>query len=112
MTQSLSNESKVEKRGKPRMECNYTAMVKGQLPNGRYFEENATVHNLSASGVFMTVNRFITKGQDLSLKIAFPTGSLEWGSVKLNSSGVVVRTEALNEELLGVAIKFGHYQFS
>ena len=94
------------------MECAYTALVKGNLPNGRYFEETATVQNLSASGVFITVNRLINNGQDLSLKIALPTGSLKWGSSKLNSSGVVVRTETLNEGLMGVAIKFEHYQFS
>ena len=112
MTQSLGDDSRFDRRGKPRMECAYDAIVKSILPNGRYFEENATVHNLSASGVFLTVNRLIIDGQILFLKIAFPTGSLEWGSAKLNSTGVVVRTKVLNDELLGVAVKFENYQFS
>ena len=100
-----------ERRGKPRMKCSYSAMVRGCSLDGKKFEENATVLNLSAGGVYMLINRFINKGQDLSVKIAFPTGSLEWGSSKLATNGVVVRTEALSEEVLGIAIKFQRRRF-
>ncbi len=47
MTQSLGDDLRFDRRGKPRMECTYNALVISILPNGRYFEENATEHNLS-----------------------------------------------------------------
>jgi hypothetical protein len=106
-----SNSSIPERRVKPRMKCAYPAMVRGYSLDGKKFEENATVLNLSASGVYVLLNRFIKKGQELSVKIAFPTGSLEWGSSKLATNGVVVRTEALSEGVLGIAIMFQRYRF-
>jgi hypothetical protein len=112
MDLNTSNSSILERRGKPRMKCAYPAMVKGSsLPNGKKFEENATVLNLSASGAYVLINHIIKNGQDLSVKIAFPTGSLEWGSSKLATNGVVVRTEGLSEGVLGIAIMFQSYRF-
>jgi len=101
----------VERRGKLRMKCAYPAMVHDFSTVGKKFEENATVLNLSASGIYVLLNYIIQKGQELSVKIAFPTGSLEWGSSKLSMNGVVVRTEALSEGLSGVAINFKHNRF-
>jgi hypothetical protein len=101
----------LERRSKPRIKCAYTAIVRGSSTAGKRFEEHATVLNLSAGGVYVLVNRYIQEGQDLSVKIAFPTGSLEWGTSNLASDGVVVRTEPLSEGSLGVAIKFQHYRF-
>jgi hypothetical protein len=106
-----NNNFLVERRGKPRMKCAYPAMVHGLSAVGKKFEENATVLNLSASGIYVLLNYIIQKGQELSVKIAFPTGSLEWGSSKLSTNGVVVRTEALSEGVSGVAIIFKHNRF-
>jgi hypothetical protein len=86
-------------------------MVRGSSFDGKKFEENGTVLNLSASGAYVMLNRIIKKGQGLSVKIAFPTGSLEWGSSKLATSGVVVRTEGLSEGVLGIAVLFQSYRF-
>jgi len=93
------------------MKCAYHAMVRGASFDGKKFEENGTVLNLSASGAYVLLNHIIKNGQDLSVKIAFPTGSLEWGSSKLATTGVVVRTEGLSEEVLGIAIMFQDYRF-
>jgi hypothetical protein len=57
------------------------------------------------------LNRKIENEQELSVKIAFPTGSLELGSSKLNTSGVVVRTETISEGVLGIAIQLQRYRF-
>ncbi len=111
MATSQSNSSVPEKRSKPRMKCAYPAMVRGSLLDGKKLEENGTVLNLSASGAYILLNHIIKKGQDLSVKIAFPTGSLEWGSSKLATNGVVVRTEDLSEEVLGIGIMFQNYRF-
>ena len=110
MDQIAKNVAVIERRGKPRIKCAYPAMVRGCSTEGKKFEEHATVLNMSASGVYLLVNRFIQKGQELSVKIAFPSGSLKWGSSKLVTTGVVVRTDFL-EGTMGVAIKFLHYRF-
>ena len=110
MDQNDGNVAVIERRGKPRIKCAYPAMVRGCSIDGKKFEENATVLNMSASGVYLLVNRFIEKGQELSVKIAFPSGSLKWGSSKLVTTGVVGRTDFL-EGTMGVAIKFHHYRF-
>ena len=111
MDQNANNIAITERRGKPRMKCAYPAIVRGCSNDRKKFEENATVLNLSTSGIYMLVNRFIQEGQGLSVKIAFPTGSLKWGTAKLFTAGVVVRTDFLSEGLMGAAIKFQHYRF-
>jgi hypothetical protein len=111
MEKHQNNIAFVERRGKPRMRCAYPAVVRGLSQMGKKFEETATVLNLSATGAYILLNRLIQNGQDLSVKIAFPTGSLEWGSANLNTNGVVVRTETLTEGVLGVAILLQRYRF-
>jgi hypothetical protein len=111
MNNNQKNGSFVERRGKPRMKCAYPALVRGLSQLGKKFEDTATVLNLSASGAYFLLNRSIRQGQELLVKIAVPTGSLEWGNSKLNTNGVVVRTEALSEGVLGVAILLQRYRF-
>lgn len=110
MEHNSSNSIVTDRRGKPRINCAYPAIVHGSSIDGKKFEENATAISLSASGVYILVNRYIQKGQELSVKIAFPTGSLKWGTAKLATSGVVVRSDFL-EDTMGVAIKFVQYRF-
>ena len=100
-----------ERRSKPRLKCAYAAIVRGSTENGKKFEENATVLNLSAAGIYVVLPRSIQEGQELAVKIAFPTGSLERGPSKLATNGVVVRTEDFSEGVLGIAVNFQHYRF-
>ena len=79
------------------MECAYDALVKSILPNGRYFEENATVHNLSASGVFLTVNRLIIEGQILFLKIAFSSFPFNMQRLRAAPAGSALELNGLNQ---------------
>lgn len=111
MEQNSKNTAILERRSKPRIKCAYQAIVRGCIINGKKFEENATVLNLSAGGAYVLINLFIQMGRDLSIKIAFPTGSLKWGTSKLATVGVVVRIDAISEGVLGIAIKFQHYRF-
>ena len=111
MEQNARNSAILERRSKPRIKCGYPAMVHGNITNGKKFEENATVLNLSAGGAYLLLNRKIENGQELAVKIAFPTGSLDLGTAKLDTAAVVVRTETFSEGVIGVAIKFNHYRF-
>jgi hypothetical protein len=110
MDQNAENIAVTERRGKPRIKCAYPAIVRGCSTDGKKFEENATVLNLSASGIYLLVNRFIQKSQELSVKVAIPTGSLKWGTSQLATTGVVVRADFL-EGTMGVAIQFHNHRF-
>jgi hypothetical protein len=111
MEQQDSKSALLERRQKPRIHCTYPALVHGCNREGKKFEEYATVLNLSASGAYMVLNRSIIPGQDLSVKISMPTGSLESGTFKLATAAQVVRAEPLGGIVLGIAIKFQHYRF-
>ena len=100
-----------ERRISERIICEYSAIVRGSSPDGKKFEEIVTVLNLCATGAYLLINRNIETGQKLSVKIAFPTGSLDFGSSKLATKAVVTRTETYSEGVLGIAIKFLHYRF-
>jgi len=111
MDQNANNSAIIEKRRKPRIKCSYSAIVRGCTMGGKKIEESATVLNLSADGAYLVLPRTIKNGQDLAVKIAFPTGSLDLGTSKLAATAVVVRTELFSEGVLGIAIKFQHYRF-
>jgi hypothetical protein len=111
MNLTTGNTQFAERRAKPRINCNYPAIVKGRDTLGKKFAEKGRVISLSSSGIFMVTNRSIQNNAEVHVKIAFPTGSLEWGTFKLATVGVVVRTDFLSERVIGVAIKFQHYRF-
>jgi hypothetical protein len=99
-----------ERRLKPRMKCNYPAVVQGQVNGGKKFREEGRVINLSRCGIYMVLNQVIPDGKEVSIRIALPTGMLEFGSSKLATSGTVVRSESRLDGTFGVAIKFQNYR--
>lgn len=108
---SLGNQRPAERRSKPRMVCNYPAYVRGKNEEGKNFEEPARVINMSSGGVYLLLNRAIPSGEELSIRIAMPTGSLDLGSSKLATNGTVVRGEAKTKGIFGIAVKFNSYRF-
>ena len=68
------------------------------------------VVNLSRSGIFMLLERAIPECDEVSIRIVFPTGMLEFGSSKLATVGKVVRRENREDGAFGVAIKFQNYR--
>jgi len=101
----------LERRIKPRMKCNYPAMVQGQDGTGKKFNNKGRVVNLSRSGIFVLLNQAITDCSEVSVHIAFPTGILEYGSSKLATTGSVVRRELSQDGTFGVAISFQNVRF-
>lgn len=100
-----------ERRFNERIQCEYSAIVRGSSVNGRKFEEYVTVLNLCAGGAYLLINRNIEVGQNLSVRIAIPTGSLDFGSSKLATTAVAMRTENYSEGVLGIGIKFQKFRF-
>ena len=100
-----------ERRLRPRCKCDYSARIRGRDEDGNLFQVDGKATNLSRNGVYLIVNRDIPKGMELSIRIAFPTGSLELGTSKLVVRGTVVRGELFSEKTYGIAVKFDKYRF-
>ena len=111
MTRDTKKAFSTERRVSERIQCRYSAIVRGSSGDGRKFEEFVTVLNLCACGAYLLINRNVEVGQNLSVRIAIPTGSLDFGSSKLATTAVAVRTEFFSEGVLGIAIKFQKFRF-
>jgi hypothetical protein len=111
MEQNSSKAPYSERRAKHRIKCDYPAMVKGRDASGKNFVEQGKVVNLSSTGILLLIHRSIENETEINVKIAFPTGSLEWGSSNLATSGIVVRSELHSEGIVGVAVRFHGYRF-
>jgi hypothetical protein len=112
MDESPENTDFRERRTKPRMDCNYTAIVRGQDSSGKKFEESGRVTNLSSSGAFVLVNRYIENGTILSINLALPTGNLEWGTSKIALTGCVVSGRILPQGVYGIAFEIQQFRFA
>jgi len=100
-----------ERRIKPRIRCDCPARIQGHDENGKKFEEDGRAINLSRSGLYILLNREITNGMDLSIRLALPTGYLDLGTSKLALEGKVVRGELRSETVFGIAVEFQNYRF-
>ena len=100
-----------DRRIKPRIECDYPAIVEGYNGNGAKYNEKAKLANLSASGLFMLANRNIENGTKLSVMVLLSNSFEDNDAPRLATSGIVVRTEPKTNGGCGVAIKFTHYRF-
>lgn len=111
MNQNVGKALVSERRTKFRIICDYPAVVKGYDSQGQKFAEKARVINLSTCGIFVVTKRSIQNETEVYVKIALPTGSLEWGTSKLLTSGIVIRNEFQSDGSVGLAIKFQRYKF-
>jgi hypothetical protein len=102
----------IERRLTPRIICDFSAIVRGFDPQGQKFEEKARVINLSATGIYVQILCPIQIGANLSVQVAFPTGSLRWGTSNLDLQGSVVRSEMQSDGVSGIAIRFYTYRFT
>ena len=102
-------ENDMERRAKPRIHCKYPAIVRGIDLQGGKFEENAVLANLSASGVYVLVNRSVVQGSKLSLAFRFSsTPSAQVPAVV--ARGVVVRSDRNADGTHGLGVKFERYR--
>jgi len=111
MGQTINKALYPERRMKARINCDYAAKVEGRGTLGRKFSANGRVINLSAGGIFMVSSQPIQNNTDVIVRIAFPTGSLKWGTANLDTIGNVIRSEIQSDGTVGLAIKFHDYKF-
>jgi len=100
-----------DRRIKPRIICDYPAIIEGYDKNGHIFNEDGKLANLSASGLFMKANCTIENGSKLSVTILLTSTPLDIDTPKIATNGIVVRTEPQNDGTCGIAIKFNKYKF-
>jgi hypothetical protein len=100
-----------DRRIKPRIDCDYPAIVEGFDGDGTKYNEEAKLANLSASGLFMLANRYIENGSKLSVTVLLSNSLIDKDAPRLATNGTVVRTEPQANGTCGIAIKFYHYKF-
>jgi hypothetical protein len=100
-----------ERRTKPRIDCDYPAIVEGIDQDRKIYKENAKLSNLSAGGLYMWANRDIEQDSKLNVTVLLSSMQIDTATYKLVTKGIVVRTEPQANGICGVAVKFSHYRF-
>jgi hypothetical protein len=100
-----------ERRIKPRVDCDYPAVLEGIDQQGNRYMENAKLANLSASGLYMWTNRNIEHYSNVSVTVLLSSMHVDMETPKLATKGIIVRTEPQSNGTCGVAVKFTHYRF-
>ena len=100
-----------DRRVKPRISCDYPAIIEGYDVDGRKYSDHAKLANLSATGLFMLANRNIEFGSKLSVTVLLSNMFSDIDAPKLSTNGIVVRTEPQKNGTCGIAIKFNNYRF-
>jgi len=100
-----------DRRLKPRINCDYPAVVRGQDALGVKFEDHTTLSNLSRSGLYLRLNRALSQGDRVSVTITLTHPFQAPEPHRLAASGIVVRTEPHPDGGFGLAIQIQHYRF-
>ncbi len=100
-----------ERRLKPRILCEYPAVVRGQDGQGKKFEDAATLVNLSRTGLYLLVQGAYAQGDQVVVTITLTNPTLEMDPPRLTASGTIVRTEPQPDERVGLAIQIQHFRF-
>jgi PilZ domain len=100
-----------ERRDKPRLDCDYPAIVKGIDQQGKKYKDNGKLINLSASGLYLWVNRDIENNSKLSVTVLLSNILIDKDTPKLATEGIVIRNEPQTNGTYGIALKLSHYRF-
>ena len=101
-----------DRRVKPRIECNYPAVVRGADPNRKKHVQEVIACNMSLGGLYLQSEQLAEVGSQLLVVVKLsgePAPSAE--ALSVAAHGVVVRTEAGRDGTHGMGIKFEHYRF-
>ena len=103
----------IERRAKPRIDCSYPAIVQGLDADGRKFRTNATLTNLSASGLHLVLNKEVPAVKDLFVVFkCSSTGPLGEGKAPLIAvGGKIVRSHGSAPGSHALALKIRSNRF-
>jgi hypothetical protein len=113
LEQRLSNAQTTDRRAKARISCSYPAVVQGWDTSGRKFRTNATLTNLSASGVCLVLSAEIQTARRLFVLFrCSSTGPLGKTMAPLIAMETkLVRTEPSSSGMQVVALKIQRNRF-
>ena len=113
MEQLLGAIQTIERRLKPRIECFYPAIVQGQDANGKKFRVNATLTNISATGLCLLLKPEVQSKPDLFVLFrCSSTGPLGKGKAPLIAvEGNIVRSGSSLKGMREVAVKIRRNRF-
>ena len=100
-----------DRRSRPRIECNYPAVVRGIGENRRNYLRDAVARNLSVGGLYLQSKQPAEVGSRLLVLVKLssePAASAE--ALSVAARGVVVRTEAGADGMHGMGIRFERYR--
>jgi c-di-GMP-binding flagellar brake protein YcgR len=98
----------IARRKEWRFELPLSAVVQGELPLGKKFQEVVKIKNISATGAFFSLEPRIVVGTKFVLIIDLPEKATDGKKIQLKIEGFVVRLEKLGKtgKKQGVAVRF------
>jgi hypothetical protein len=97
--------ARIERRGKPRIQCNYPAIVRGQL-SGKHLRERARLRDFSVSGLYLDLTAPFECGTDLFVFFRLSSQYERENVTSIAVHGLVVRCDYYADSTYGVAIRF------
>jgi hypothetical protein len=102
----LALDNTIERRCKPRLDCNYPAQVRFHGPGGDRIEKEATISNLSATGLYLHLDQCLEPGDGLFIMArVLEEPANMYRAFSIASQGIVVRSESQGDGRFGVAVK-------
>jgi len=103
-----SSLQEIARRKEWRFDLPLTALVQGELPHGKKFQESAKLNNISSTGAYFKLDSSIVVGSKLTLIIDLPKEITDGKKVQLRIEGITVRLEQTRKtaKKQGVAVHF------
>ena len=97
-----------ERRAKPRIQQAFPTRVSGLDSEGRQFDLDVRLENISSGGLYLRIPRMLKRGDELSLVVRFSNGH-QGATAALRAS--VLRVEPGLDGLNGIAMAIHRYEF-
>jgi c-di-GMP-binding flagellar brake protein YcgR len=106
--ESSLSDPQANRRREWRLELPLPAKIEGKLPDGKKFQEDTTIENISARGVYFCLDSGVIIGSKLNLAIDLPGRLAGQEKLKLCIGGLTVRLEEKDkkDKKQGVALRF------
>jgi len=102
----------VERRAKARVRTTFPATVRGINTDGKAFESETHLNNLSAGGLHLSLNQPVAPGSNLFVLIWLaPTPNTEIATPRVAVQGRATRVEKVPGDAYGIAMTITHYRF-
>ena len=101
-----------DRRAKPRLDCDFPALLRQRLVDGGTTERLVTISNISASGMYLRTQHHVPRGQILFILTRLSNQSSRKSEApNLAATAKVVRVEPKPDGSYGVAIRLQRYRF-